>query len=476
MRCILSIVLAISCCIAAFGQGATPARSALDTRDWPVVYDIPATKNVRVAKDVPYSGRLTADIYSPPDKKASERLPAVIFLNAIGDAPDNRLKTWGIYSSWPRLIAAHGMIGISMDADGTRIEDCMRELFAFLEKDGAKHGIDSSKLGVYAASANVTQSTTYLMSDGVAKGIKAAALYYGGPPSPETRIRRDLPVLFIVAESDMQRMGQPMIDLWQRVAQTRAPWTLLFGSGLPHAFDGFSDNDDARRIIQQTIAFWRSHLEPVPQPTWKPSPAREILAATYGNDAPKAVELLGPYLKENPNDGDAYGQYARMLVELRRFDEAGVAYEKAFALGVRHGGIYNGLGNTRINQKRWLEAIDLLTKSAELGARNSLTYGQIAWAQLNLNRNEDALRSYEKSFEAGIPPGAATRGVAYYNMACAYARLKNTDKALEMIGKAIDEGFTNRNSYENDDDLVEVRKDPRFATILARIPKTGTNP
>lgn len=473
MRFITSIILIIGCAAAAFGQVTTPTRSALDTREYPVVYDIPATKNVRLTKDVPYSGSLTIDIYSPPGKKPGEQLPAVIFLNAIGDAPDNRVKTWGIYSSWPRLVAAHGMVGISMDADGTRIQECLRELFAFLERDGAKHGIDSRRLGVYAASANVTQSTIYLMDESAAKGIRAAALYYGGPPSPETRIRKDLPVLFIFAESDMQRMGQPAIDLWQRVAQTRAPWTLLFGSGLPHAFDGFSANDDARHVIQQTIAFWKSHLEPMPPQTAAPSAARDILAAIYWNDAPKAAELLGNYLKDNPNDGDAYNQYGRMLVELRRFDEAGAAYEKAFGLGVKHAGVYNGLGNTRLNQKRWQEAIDLLTKAVELGARSSMTYGQIAWAQLNLNKNDDAVRSYQRAFEAGIPPGPNTRGFAYYNMACAYARLKDLDKAFEMLNKAVDEGLAGRNTYERDPDLEALRPDPRFAKLLDRMPRPG---
>lgn len=471
MNKLMLMFLVSAFAVPTFGQGVRQARSPLDTRDWPVVYDIPETKNVNVEANVPYSGTLTVDIYSPPDAKRSRPLPAVIFLNAIGDAPDNRVKTWGIYSSWPRLVAAHGMVGISMDADGTKIQDSLRGLFSFLENDGAKHGIDSTRLGVYAASANVTQSTIYLMGDNAAKGIRAAALYYGGPPSPEIRIRKDLPVLFIVAESDLQRMGQPAIDLWQRVAQTRAPWTLLFGSGLPHAFDGFSDNDDARRVIQQTIAFWRSHLEPVPQPSWKPSPVRDILAAVYWNDAPKAAELLGHYVKENPNDGDAYNQYGRMLLELRRFEEAAAAYEKAFTLGVNHAGVYNGLGNVRLSQKRWQDAVDLLSKAAELGARSSMTYGQIAWAQLNLNKNQEAVASYQRAFEAGIPPGPSTRGLAYYNMACAYARLKENDRAFEMLNKAVDEGLAGRDTYERDTDLAGLRSDTRFATLLERMPK-----
>jgi pentatricopeptide repeat protein len=449
----------------------TQTRSPLDATNWGVVYDVPATKNVKVNRDVPYSGNLTIDVYSPPEAKSGDKFPAVIFLNAIGDSPNNKVKNWEIYKSFPRLIAAHGMVGISMDADGSRIQESLRALFDFLEKDGAKHGIDGTRLGVYAASANVTQSTVYLMSENASKGIRAAALFYGGAPTAETRIRKDLPVLFILAEGDLAGLGQSSANLWQRVSQARAPWTLLFASNLPHAFDAFTDNDESRRVIRQALDFWKTHLEPVPQPGWQPSAAREIVSTIYWNDAPRAVELLSKYIAENPNDGAAYNSYGRMLAQLRRFDEAGAAYEKALALGVSHGGIYNGLGQTRMAQKRWEEAAGYLSKAIELGARSSMTYGQLAFVQMSLNRNEEAIKSYENAFAAGIPPGANTRGVAYYNMACAYARLKLIDKAFEMLDKAVEAGFNNRNTLETDTDLAPIRSDQRFQTLLARLPK-----
>ncbi|MDI1243408.1 MAG: hypothetical protein PSX80_15960, partial [bacterium] len=121
-------------------------------------------------------------------------------LNAIGDsAAVGKVKEWGIYSSWPRLIAAHGMIGISMDADGTRIQESLKGIFAFLEREGASHGVDASRLGVYAASANTTQSIVYLMGDGAAKGIKAAGLYSGATPTAETQRFRTSPALELCA-------------------------------------------------------------------------------------------------------------------------------------------------------------------------------------------------------------------------------------------------------------------------------------
>ena len=469
---ILVLIFAFS--TSSFAQNTAP-QSPLDGRLYGVVYDVPATKDVRVKEDVPYLGDLKIDIYSPPEAKPGEKRPAVIFLNAIGDAPGQaKVKSWGIYRSFPRLVAAHGMVGISMEADGARIQESLRGLFEFLEKDGAKHGIDATRLGVYAASANTTQSIVYLMSETAAKGIRAAALFYGATPSPETRIRKDLPVLFILAEGDLAGgFGQQAVPLWQRVTTERVPWTLQFASNLPHAFDAFTDTDESRRIIQQAIAFWKSNLEPVQQPAWKPSEARAVVAALYGNNPQKSAEVLAKWIAGNPRDTLAYQQYGRALAQLQRYDEANAAYEKALELGGTDAGIYVGLGQMRLGQKRFEEAVNYLTKATEGGARYSQIYGQIAFAQMNLNRNEEAIKSYEKAFEAGIPPGANTRGIAYYNMACAYARLKQTDKAFEMLNKAVDEGMNNRQTFETDTDLASLRADARFQTLLARLPKAA---
>lgn len=196
MKRIILFAIIFTFALSSLAQNTQQQRSPLDATNWGVVYDIPATKNVKVKTDVPYSGNLTIDVYTPPNISANEKFPAVIFLNAIGDAPGNKIKNWEIYKSFPRLIAAHGMIGISMEADGTKIQESLRALFDFLEREGAKHGIDSTRLGVYAASANTTQSIVYLMSDGASKGIKAAALFYGATPAAETKIRKDLPVLY----------------------------------------------------------------------------------------------------------------------------------------------------------------------------------------------------------------------------------------------------------------------------------------
>lgn len=450
---------------------AAPPRSPLDATAWGVVYDVPSTKQVKVATDVPYlkdaRGTLAIDIYSPPDLKAGEKRPAVVFMNAIGDPPNNKVKSWEIYRTWPRLMAAHGLIGVSMETDGSRIQECIRGVFDFLSAKGETYGVDGTRLGLYAASANVTNTTEYLASNEASKNIRAAVLYYGGVPGGN--LRSDLPVLFIVAQSDAPRLGPQLTGLWQRVVETRAPWTLLFATGLPHAFDAFSDNDEARRIVQQSIGFWKSHLEPVAQPPWQKSAAREIVAAGYGGENERALGLLNEWVKGNPNDTQAYQLMGGTLQRLNRFDEAATAYEKAQALGADPNGIWTSLGQIRVSQRRYEEAVQFFTRAINGGVQNGFIYGQLAYAQLHTGQNQEAIQNYEKAFAVGVPP--FNRGVSYYNLACGYARLGQKEKALDALAKAVAAGFTNRNAYETDTDFESLRAETRFKEILASLPK-----
>lgn len=239
---------------------------------------------------------------------------------------------------------------------------------------------------------------------------------------------------------------------------------------MPHAFDAFTDTDDARRLIQQTIAFWKSHLEPVPAPPWEPSAAREIVASLYGNDPERSGELLARWTESHPDDAEAARQYARVLVQLQRYDEADRMYGRAYALDSTHAGLLSGLGQMRAGQGRWEEAADYLGRAIAAGVEHSMIYGQLGFAQLHLNRNADAVRSYERAFELGIPPGRTTRGLAWYNLACAYVRTGQLDRAFAALDQAVVEGMTDRATYERDSDFVPIRNDPRFVALLARLP------
>ncbi len=465
-RAFFPVLLAGLCPVTLVAQ---KQKSELDPTHWGLVYDLPATRNVVLRGDIPFGNvgdqTLKLDIYQPPRLKSGEKRPAVIFLNAAGGPLDDSPRRWAIYQSWPRMVAANGFIGISMDGLPGRGVESVATLFRFVRKEGARYGIDTERLGVYAASANVSGGYEYLTSAEADKGIRAAALYYGGVP--EGRLRPDLPVLFIVAQTDVPRMGPALPALWQRVVDSALPWTLTFGKDLPHGFDAFSDTDDSRRLIQQTLAFWRSHLEAMPaRPA--PSEGRAIVASIYAHDQERTASGLRRWVTSHPRDAVAFAQYGSVLTGLGQLPAADSAWNRAYQIDSLEPGIIDGLAQLRISQRRWPDAEQLYLRLVTLGHDDSQIQGQLGWTRLNQGKNAEAVGNYEKALELGVPPGRF-QARAWYNLACGYVRLGRKDDAFRALGKAIDQGLSDRATFEGDDDLRPLRDDPRFGQLLSRL-------
>jgi hypothetical protein len=441
---------------------AQNSKSPLDMLGFGVILDDPGMKSVTVKQDVEYlkdaKGSLHIDIYSPPSVKQGEKRPAIIFLNAIGENPGNpKVKSWGIYSTWPRLMAAQGYIGISMESDGDRIQESLQGLFNFLESKGGSYNIDKDRLGVYAASANVSQSSQYLMSATVSKGIKAAVLYYGRPP--EGPFRKDLPVLFVISEGDMNAGYH---GLWGEVVKNNAPWTIKMGTGMPHAFDAVSDNDQARILIKETISFWKNHLDPVPAPSWKYSKGREVLG-TLQMDRPRAMELLRSLVQEYPNDQQTLSVYANQLRQDKKYDEAAAVYNKLLAVAPDNTEALTTLAVLAYAQNKIADAEALVKKAEGTGKLNRNDYSRMGYFLLVENKNKEAADYYEKAI--AISPSSFDS----YNLACAYAKQNDVDKAVKSLDYALKNGYGSKRQIDNDEDFNLIRSSEKFKELVGSL-------
>lgn len=465
MKNFLTIIVVLTS-IYANAQETNPF-SPFEARHWNVVLEYPEMKDVVLQKDITYledgNNSLHVDVYTPPNLKPEDKLPAVIFLNGIGDAPNQpKVKSWKIYSSWPRLMATQGFVGISMETDGTNVHGSFDALFNFLSSQGNKYHIDADRLGVYAASANTTQSGNYLMKEHIYKGIKAAVLYYGNMPT--VPLRKDLPVWFVVSEGDVR--GNAYQSIWNDILKNKAPWTIKMASNLPHAFDAFTDSDEARIVIKETISFWKNHLEPVLQPSWQKAPEREIVESQYWRTDDKTVRLLKDWFLKNPDSKDkaAYELYARSLVNVGNYAEGEVIHKKRLE---------------QIDPTNVFILFDLVIVSHALGkhdqAENYLAqytkttplqrnnYTGLAFNLHRLKKYSDAIRYYDKAL--AIEP----KGTEFYNAACAYTLIDQRDKAFEYLQKAIEIGFASKQQFENDTDLESLKTDARWKALLEKL-------
>jgi len=79
------------------------------------------------------------------------------------------------------------------------------------------------------------------------------------------------------------------------------------------------------------------------------------------------------------------------------------------------------------------------------------------------HRREDyasAAEAWQRAYEAGY-----NEATSAYNTACALSRLGETERAIDWLETAIDEGFKADRYLETDDDLINLRAEPRFRDL-----------
>ena len=346
-----------------------------------------------------------------------------VFANGVGDFGERRLKNWEIYRSWGRLVAAHGLAAVTMDAEAGRTPERLAQVVEHL-RQGRLADVDGTRIGLWACSANVTTALPYAMGQAP---LRAAVFYYGTGEAPKPR--PGLPVFYVLAGKDSPALNAGIRRAWASAVEAGAPWTMVLAPQLPHAFDALVESAASRDLVRDTLEFLVRQLGPRPADP-APSAARQALTHSFGWEWPQAAEAYASILKEAPGDRDALRQYARALGRAGRADEA----------------------------------IAVFRSVVEKGQDDAATRLELGNLLLDTGRPREAVAEYDAALARGGPAG-----VLNYNAACALAKAGSPEEALARIERAVGADFGTRARYEADEDLVALRGDPRFAALLARL-------
>lgn len=206
-------------------------------------------------------------------------------------------------------------------------------------------------------------------------------------------------------------------------------------------------------------------------------------------------------------DGDlAEGHAARglTLFVLDRYDEAETALEKAIALDPRQFEAHFFYGRISFQQGKFEDATRLFTAASEIRPDHEAAFFA-AQSLEALGRSEESRVFYRAGLEvvaehmrmnpddsraaslAAVAEGRlgnrdagiewAERALAIdpsdagikYNVACFYAIEGESDRAIGILGQALEAGFARRDWIDNDPDLDSLRDDSRFRELLERL-------
>ncbi len=271
--------------LAHVSRGVTLTLCLLSPGSWvqgqQVLYEHPDVALVTVRSEIVGDPGLTVDLYYPPTA-GEEPSPVVVFVFGYPDAALGPLKELVQYTSWARLVAAEGFVGVLYETSDPEAD--LATVLTFLREEAASLRIDPSRFGFWSCSGNTALALKYARTR---VGVPPAAFvaYYGLMPTPDgyqaaaidststqfgfslpgyndgESYPTDLPMFVVRAGRDRFSEILGSIDHFTTFAfqQNLAMTVLNYPEG-QHAFDVEDDTKETHAIIKQTLDFFRAHL------------------------------------------------------------------------------------------------------------------------------------------------------------------------------------------------------------------------
>jgi tetratricopeptide (TPR) repeat protein len=171
-------------------------------------------------------------------------------------------------------------------------------------------------------------------------------------------------------------------------------------------------------------------------------------------------------------------------LHLGRLPEAKKAFERAIKTDKSFAEAYNNLGVVHYMQKHYGSAVKQYKKALRLRDASASFHSNLASAYFSQKKYEQAAVEYQRAFELdpNIFETRSRTGIAArmsspedhaafsFVLARMYAKNGQIDRALQYLRRAIEEGYKAIGSVYEEQEFAELRKDPRFAELMASKP------
>lgn len=121
----------------------------------------------------------------------------------------------------------------------------------------------------------------------------------------------------------------------------------------------------------------------------------------------------------------------------------------------------------RLGQEFLVEFLELARRRQP---RNTEVLAELGCTYTKLGRYREGLAVDEAL--VGLAPDNAT---AHYNFACSLALCGQRNRALDELEKAVELGYDDAEHLTHDEDLRELRTEPRFDALVRRLKSPGAD-
>ena len=179
-------------------------------------------------------------------------------------------------------------------------------------------------------------------------------------------------------------------------------------------------------------------------------------------------------IEQNPKLFEAYYYYGLACSSNADFETAEKMYLKAIEVNPADyqapmflAQAYTSMGRKHDEMRIRLGALESIQKHLEMNPHDTRALYFGAQNLCLVGENEKGIELAERALGQD-----QNEPVVLYNVACFYALQGNLDRSLELLAKAVDQGWGDREWLETDSDLDVLRDDERFKALLIQINKS----
>ena len=196
-----------------------------------------------------------------------------------------------------------------------------------------------------------------------------------------------------------------------------------------------------------------------------------------------AIDYYRAALRKITGSGQAkiLNKICRTQLVMTRWHDGQKSCQQAIKADRKMPDPYNNLGVAYYEEKKYPAAIKQYHKAIELEDSSASFYsnlGAALFAKKDFEKSAEAYRRaleldpdvFERSSRQGVQaqvPRPEDRARYDYTVAKLYARMGYSDRSLEYLRKAMEDGYKDFKNVYKDEEFAALRKDKRFTELMA---------
>ena len=190
--------------------------------------------------------------------------------------------------------------------------------------------------------------------------------------------------------------------------------------------------------------------------------------------------------REGPQDSAViWNKLGIAYHQMLQIDEAKRHYEKAIKLNPKYSEAINNLGTVYYSKKSYRRAINQYRKALKLTPLSASIYSNLGTAEFARKRYKEAFEAYQQALklDADVFEHRSTYGTLlqertvgerarfHYYLAKTYAQAGNTERAIQYIRMALEEGFKERDKLMEEPEFEKLRETAEFKELMLTEPR-----